>query len=217
MARDYGGKRRVVRQKSNLPQQLFWMLASFLGGYLAATVFDFTSLSSWVNTHILAKTKDTPKSTVVAKQPEPPKPKFEFYTLLAKDKKTNPVAPTATPSVTATVKQPIQSPVVTAKVSQESPISPIAENKSALPNTMNVRGNYLIQVASFKNRAEADRMKAALTLKGFDVRVVATLQQQVNWFRVIVGPFNSRTEAEKTQLTLVRNERIRGMIRKMDA
>ncbi|WP_051131967.1 hypothetical protein [Legionella tunisiensis] len=53
MAKDYG--RRPSRQRSRAPKQVFWVLASFVVGYLAATVFDFTSLTTWINTQVLGQ------------------------------------------------------------------------------------------------------------------------------------------------------------------
>lgn len=221
MAKDYG-RRKPMRQKSSAPKQLFWVLASFLCGYLTATVFDFTSLSSWVNTNILAnRNGEKPQAQAVAKQAELPKPKFEFYTLLAKDRSAQP--PLNRPTAPVQAKPagqpalPTAAPTPLASNRQQQPAT-VAVTESKPVATANLsKGSYLIQIASFKNRQDAERMKAALTLKGFDVNVAMTSQQQVNWFRVIVGPFNSRMAAEKVQLALAQSERIQGMIRKMEA
>jgi cell division protein FtsN len=203
MTKGYG--RRPIRHAgSSSTKSLFWMLTSFLCGYLTAAVFDFASLSSWVRANLLTKqNKEKAKVHVVAKQAElPPKPKFEFYTLLAKDK--GALVPLKQPTASEQMK-PKTLQTATAAVSESS--APLAENSS--------KESYLIQIASFKNRQDAEHMKAELTLKGFDVRIVNTSQQQGNWFRVIVGPFNSRLSAEKAQLALMQSEHIKGMIRKM--
>lgn len=225
MAKDYG-RRRTTRQKSSLPKQLFWLLASFLGGYLTATVFDFTSLNSWINTHILTKHPSEKQTEVTIKEPALPKPKFEFYTLLAKDgskpltaaQQTRPVAsqPTVTATTTATVKLNSSQPSILAAPPPAVNAVVVAEAKP-ISITGSSKESYLIQIAAFRNRQDAEHMKATLILKGFDVKVSATSPQQDAWFRVTVGPFNSRVAAEKTQLNLAQNERIKGMIRKMDA
>ena len=223
MAKDYGRK-RSMRQKSSAPKQLFWILASFLCGYLTATVFDFTSLSSWVNANILTKHQEQKAPAPTApKQAELPKPKFEFYTLLAKDR-TSPAAPATRPTTAATV--PIQTkPAGQAVATTATSATTTNQLAGALANAdnkaaalaKNSKDAYLLQIASFRNKQDAERMKAALTLKGFDVTVSPSTQQQITWFRVIVGPFNSRMAAEKVQLTLAQSERIKGMIRKMEA
>jgi cell division protein FtsN len=233
MAKDYG-KRRPIRQKSNAPKQLFWILASFLAGYLTATVFDFTSLSTWVNANILAK-RHEPKSQAQAqaqvaakeKEPELPKPKFEFYTLLAKGGNAPVVVPSPKPIASVPTK-PVSPPavavgnaaVVPTKQEPASTRSPatvaVTESKPLAPANLS-KDSYQIQIASFKRRQDAEQMKAGLTLKGFDVSVVGVSQAQGTWFRVIVGPFGSRTAAEKAQLSLAQSERVKGMIRRMDA
>ncbi len=222
MAKDYGTRRPAKRRNSSSPKQLFWLLATFLCGYLAATVFDFTSLSSWVNTNILTKKKlGKPQAQVVAKEPDLPKPKFEFYTLLAKDRRNAtqtqlakiqpdllPIKPQSPQSPTVAAK-----PVTTASMAPKSPV--VADGKPVAQNSA-TKDSYLIQLAAFKNRQDAEHMKAALTLKGFDVQVVTSSPQHGNWFRVIAGPFSSRAVAEKAQISLAQNERIKGMIRRME-
>ncbi len=223
MAKDY--VRRPTKQKSSVPKQLFWMFASFLAGYLTATVFDFTSLTSWVNAHLLAKHHDgKPKVRVAAKEHELPKPKFEFYTLLAKEGHTPGSAPLAKPAAPSQTRLPTQpaaigtTPLVPTKqnggqISVKQPgTAAVVEGKPIAPT----KESYQIQIAALKSRHDAEQMKAALTLKGFDVNIVTTSQHHVNWFRVIIGPFNSRIAAEKAQLMLAKSEHARGMIRKME-
>ncbi|MBA3535993.1 MAG: SPOR domain-containing protein [Tatlockia sp.] len=216
MAKDYSSRRRPATRRSNAPKQLFWLLASFLCGYLAATVFDFTSLSSWVNANILTKKNGSkPQIQVAAKEPELPKPKFEFYTLLAKDHSVVAVAPVVKPQTPLAQLKPQSAAQSPATPAQSGKSVPVTDGKAVVQANPS-KDSYLIQVAAFKNRQDAEHMKAALTLKGFDVSVVATSQTQGNWFRVIAGPFSSRATAEKAQLNLAQNERIKGMIRKME-
>jgi cell division protein FtsN len=201
MTKGYG--RRPIRHARSSSKSLFWMLTSFLCGYLTATVLDFTSLSSWIRANLFTKqNKKKARVQVVAKQAElPPKPKFEFYTLLAKDK--GALVPLNQPTASGQMKPPVAKALPTSTVAVPDSTSQVGKD------------SYLIQIASFKNRQDAERMKAALTLKGFDVSIVNTSQQQGNWFRVIVGPFSSRLSAEKAQLALMQSEHIKGMIRKM--
>lgn len=224
MAKDY--VRRPTKRKSSVPKQLFWMFASFLAGYLTATVFDFTSLTSWVNGHLLTKHQNSkPKVRVAAKEPELPKPKFEFYTLLAKGGHTPSAVPLAKPTAPNQTRLPAQS--VATGAAPLAPTNPssgqisakqpgtvaVVEGKPVTPSSVS-KESYQIQIAAFKNRQDAEQMKAALTLKGFDVNIVTTSQHNVNWYRVIVGPFNSRIAAEKIQLLLAKSEHAKGMIRK---
>ncbi|MFA5959859.1 MAG: SPOR domain-containing protein [Tatlockia sp.] len=207
MAREYG---RRPGKKSRLPQQVVKLAFSFVCGYLTASVFDFTSLSAWVQSSMSKWQGKKPAVHVVVKEPELPKPKFEFYTLLAKDRNGQIQAVKTAPAPQA------KAAVDVAQTATTMPSIALAENK-ALSTELANKDGYHVQIASFKNRQDAESMKAGLVLKGFEVSVTTSVQQQVTWFRVIVGPFNSRAQAEKTQLALAQNERIKGMVRKNNA
>ena len=219
MARDYGRK-KSPRHRGSVSKQLLLVLVCFLFGYLSASIFDFTSLSNWVNTTLRAEHTVQTAKKPVPQQAALPKPKFEFYTLLAKERvetavpvttiAAHPVAATSTSSVAnlMVAKGPLGSPLPVSNVaSARPPSSPVVNNKNA----------YLVQVGSFKSKQEAERVKASLTLKGFLVNVSAVTQQKTNWYRVTIGPFASRPEAIKAQGAVARSEHIVGMIRKMDA
>ncbi|MGQ3888059.1 SPOR domain-containing protein [Legionella sp. CNM-1927-20] len=249
MAKDYV-KKRPVRQRRNVPKQLVTLLASFLCGYLTATVFDFTSLSAWINQHVL-KNKEVPvEKKKVAKQ-QVVKPKFEFYTLLAKDN--TPPGSTANRITVASAKNQqsslpqllpnsamqgaalqgagnVQQTQPQAVIGQRSPITSPAQlsnqqarqaaitidNKATLLAARHTKEAFLIQIAAFNRRQDAEHLKASLVLRGFDVTISPILKNNVNWYRVVVGPFPSRAEAEKAQLAVARSERMKGMIRKVD-
>lgn len=232
MARDYGRKGNT-RQKSNTPRQFLWILASFLGGYLAATVFDFASLTTWLNHNVLAEKQPVPsQAKPVARQADKPKPKFEFYTLLSKDSSapvtthrvppaiTARTAPPTTVAQTQTVNQSTgvqtlpkaltsgnQAQVV---VKESKPVPPVNTTAPA------ARQAYLVQLAAFNRREDAERLKALLALRGFNASISTVAQQRVNWFRVAIGPFHSLPEAEKAQANVARSERIKGIIRKFE-
>jgi hypothetical protein len=63
------------------------------------------------------------------------------------------------------------------------------------------------------SKADAEKMKALLSLKGFQVSVVIIEQQNLPRYRVILGPFSSREAAETARHTIAERERISGMIR----
>lgn len=91
--------------------------------------------------------------------------------------------------------------------------------KAATMDTQNTRvtsaqdkNTYWIQVAAFKGKTDAERLKVTLTLKGFDVKIRAIASQQGQWFRVLLGPYPSKNVAEKMQLAIAQNEHIQGMV-----
>lgn len=61
--------------------------------------------------------------------------------------------------------------------------------------------SFILQVATFKHPKQADRLKAELTLQGYDVQIVE-IQQRFKWYRVYVGPFEKQITAEKAQSKL---------------
>ncbi len=221
MAKDYGRK-RSSQHRGSVSKQLLLALTCFLSGYLSASFFDFASLIGWINAELLAGHVVQTASKPVPQQAQLPKPKFEFYTLLASDHvETTQPAPSGTQVVAAL---PLAAGTTTVPMpkNQLAPGPMQVTVVSAKPIPMSVpvtanKGSYLVQVASFKSRQEAERVKASLTLKGFMVNVTMITSQRVSWYRVIIGPFASRMDAQKAQVSVARSEHIMGMIRKMDA
>jgi cell division protein FtsN len=58
---------------------------------------------------------------------------------------------------------------------------------------------YTVQAASFKKAKDADQLVARLKQKGFPAyRTLGKVPQKGIWFRIRIGKYNSRTEANKT-------------------
>jgi len=232
MAKSYAGNRQARRQPQSSGRFVV-ALASFLCGYLVATVFDVASLSTWVSKNVLNQNSTTaaPTTRVAAKPAELPKPKFEFYTLLSKDNSapvsnraapatgTTTPAPNAAPAGAVLAQQkPAVNPAIQAAARQATQAVAVSESHPLKPvNKPNLaKGSYQIQIASFNRRADAEHLKASLLMRGFDVGVVPVSQRNMTWYRVIIGPFVSRGEAEKAQAVVARSERMQGMIRKVE-
>lgn len=63
---------------------------------------------------------------------------------------------------------------------------------------------YILQAGSFKNAADADRLRAQLILMGFDTKIEAVSVARGDlWHRVQVGPFVSRSKLAKARSTLI--------------
>ena len=118
--------KKNVGHSSSLSKQLLLVLISFTLGYLTASLFDATSLSTWVNKQLLAQQNIKPTDKPASKLAHLPPPKYEFYTLLTSDHH-------------EIVKQPLQTapatPVVaTAPAVAEVAVMPISVAK-ALPQS----------------------------------------------------------------------------------
>ena len=225
-------KKNTTRRRSNILGQLLLAAVFFIAGYISASLYDLTNLSAWVGTHLLAKTTSKMLIPTQEQANVAPKPKFEFYTLLANEQVAGSAPPTSSvqPTALAENSQPalplVKNTIAPAPAPLASPAAVVAANTVALQAPLpekklapivNNRDAYLIQVASFKSMSEAEHMKASLTMKGFDVNIAMVNQQRVNWYRVIIGPFASREQAQQMLVTFARREHITGMIRKMDA
>ncbi len=117
-------------------------------------------------------------------------------------------ATTTTPNAPATT-EPVASLVTipdTAAPAAATPTPAPAPTPRAAPNKTEQLSGYMIQMASLKNYAEADRLKAQLAMQGFDVYIQTTTLnsgQTVN--RVVMGPYGSRQVALQQQAQLQKN------------
>ncbi|MGM9454864.1 SPOR domain-containing protein [Legionella bozemanae] len=245
MTKEYGN-RRSSRSRSRAPHQLLVSTFTFLLGYLTASFFDIETVSHWVNSQVLAhqEIKKEPAKPESQRAVIPPKPKFEFYTLLTNEKVPSSQAnansaPSAQPAANAAAPANAAVSASTAAASASTPtlkttsVNATSAATSARTNTSNAqqhpaainrtfaaktasstdRGKFLVQVASFKARKDAEQMKGTLILKGFSVYIIPVSHAtKGNWFRVVVGPYPNRALAQQAQMVLARNEHLNGMV-----
>lgn len=107
--------------------------------------------------------------------------KFEFYSLLKQE--------TSKAMGSKKPKEAHQSATAVATVEKKASLQPD-------------RNQYLLQVASFRQQSDADRLKAELTLKGFDVRISPFVNEDRTWYRVKIGPFNTLSSVKEARSTL---------------
>jgi hypothetical protein len=70
-----------------------------------------------------------------------------------------------------------------------------ADTASAPPRP----SQYLLQAGSFKQAEDADRRRAELILLGLDANVEAATTDNGQWYRVYVGPFESRSRLQSAR------------------
>ncbi len=196
-------KKRSTKIRGFLKQMTLLLLV-FLLGYMTASVEHGTHLKQWFmvqwfDQHVSA-------ASFSAQQAALPRPKFEFYTLLARESGDQ-------------VKQPLLAAV---KSAVSAPAQELSEKMVAVntikDNSVNtkVKETYLVQLASFRHLHEADRLKALLVIKGFPVSIASTTQQGLPWYRVVMGPFTSKVQAQQAQTAFARSEHLTGMVRRVD-
>ena len=98
-------------------------------------------------------------------------------------------------SVAATPPSPAAPPVARppASPNQAPPAEPAATTFSS--GTVSFR----VQVGSFRQMTEADRLRASLTLSGFDPTIDTRNTAEGTWHRVTLGPFKGRAAAERAK------------------
>lgn len=197
MAKDFKRSKKPQRSRRGTSPWLL-VFAAFFCGYLSGSVLDVSQLGGWLNARIAQVQQNKTEPQTLATQAKLPKPKFEFYTLLTQNETTPSVQ-----SPKAALLHPPAAPSVTAK-------RPLAQQKK-------IKANFVVQLASFHQKKDAEQMKAELILKGFSATIESINRQNRQWYRVVMGPFSDRIEAEKAQVAVARSAHTMGLVRKMNA
>jgi cell division protein FtsN len=126
----------------------------------------------------------------------------------ATDAAVGPVVGAASPAKTAAVSPAPAAPTVPAKPSgSNDPLGDLAKArasaKAELPKTSTGSGvdpfSYFIQVGAFRTPEDAEQQRAKLSLLGFQAKVSEREQYGRTVYRVRLGPFDKKDEADKTK------------------
>lgn len=63
-------------------------------------------------------------------------------------------------------------------------------------------GTYILQAGSYKNFADADRVRAQLALQGVESKVQKVTVESDSWYRVRIGPFSNLDQLNHTRARL---------------
>ena len=75
-----------------------------------------------------------------------------------------------------------------------------------LPQTTNSsERRYIMQCGSFRSNADAERLRAQIGMNGFQARINKTSEQNGIWYRVQIGPYTSKRQADSDRHQLERN------------
>lgn len=183
MTRDFAKKNRPPQRRAKPKSQVPGWVWLFTGAVLGAFVMFLVYLKDLPPTE---STTDENKAMARLLEPESetdsetttPKPRFDFYKLL---KESEVIVPATEPERQQLPSGQAQTPADT----QE----------------------YILQVGSFRNSADADRLRAQLILLNLDARTEqVTLQNEQVWHRVLVGPFTNQSHLASARSTLVSND-----------
>lgn len=103
------------------------------------------------------------------------------------------------PAQPAPVQQAQPKPAATAAAKSNQAVKPTV-SQTAQSKTVEVR--YWIQVASFSTKLKAEDMQRMLAEKSLTSYLVSSVVNGKTWYRVRIGPFNSKTDAERWLSTI---------------
>ena len=137
--------------------------------------------------------------------PPPPKPIFNFYTLLPEMEVVIPEE-----EISEGLKQPTPPVRMAAPVEEAKPAVAAKPPKPVVPAVATTTkqakppaGSYYLQVGSFKNGTQAERFRAELALQGMQTNIqTVTINNKDTYHRVRVGPFYSFDALDKTRQKL---------------
>lgn len=180
MAKDYAHKGNGGRQTSGggMPGWI-WLLVGIALGFAGAAGYYITRPAA--DTHAAADAADKDKPDGKKKIAIPPKEasRFTFYELLPN----------------------LEVPIPKDALKQPAPAVPGTSQQPASG------ARYLIQVGSFKERAEADQQKANLALLGIESRIEkVTIDNDQTWYRVRIGPERDQRRVETILARLEEND-----------
>ncbi|SDK38621.1 SPOR domain-containing protein [Microbulbifer yueqingensis] len=188
-------RRNASRRSSNAgkPAWVWFVLGNFVGGFAVFMIF--------------LNQLDTDRPGKGARQQEAPaaeragddgrSPKFDFYTLLQENEVAVP------PPKTKKLVRPERAPAESGSSKDEPPreIAVREERPAAEPGLV-----YILQAASFRDPAEADKLRAQLVLSNLDVKVETATDSRGTWHRVLIGPYQSRSRVARAREILAEHQ-----------
>jgi cell division septation protein DedD len=112
-----------------------------------------------------------------------------------------------------TLKEPIAPVAAVAKPPAPEPaVAPAVRNTRAVPSNEPSGGGYVVQVAAVKARSEADTIAKRLQSKGFPSFVTSPSAGAARVYRVRVGKYTDRREAESVARRLEKEEQFKPWI-----
>ena len=79
------------------------------------------------------------------------------------------------------------------------PLGDLAKAKAAATSTAAEPFSYFVQVGAFRTPEDAEAQRAKLSISGFEAKVSEREQSGRAVFRVRVGPFDKREDADKAK------------------
>ena len=189
MARDYKSRAHPKPKKTQTPGWV-WFITGLLVGLFAAGL-------AWLK--LAPPMGDRQRPQTAASQPKqaapkpkkeqkplPPKPRFDFYTVL--------------PEMEVVVPEPEPEPAPAKET--RKPSAPAVAERTRTTGTA-----YMLQMGSFRKYEDADRMKARLALLGIEAEIQkVNINNQDVFHRVRSGPYHSSQQVNRLRARLRQNK-----------
>lgn len=183
--RDYKHSGRK-KQKPALPGWVWLLSGLAIGLFVALLVYlkDAPTPEKVTATPSISVSKGTQDTREVRRSdaeeiPPPPKPRFDFYTLL---------------------------PELEVVVPEEEVSGQATTPREAKPKVITEDGRFILQAGSFRKFEEADRLKASLALLGVQAHIQEVEVNDDTWHRVRIGPIASLAEINDIRSRLKAND-----------
>ena len=196
MARDYKSRATPKPKKKQTPGWV-WFFTGLLVGLFSSGLI-WLKFAPQETDHTVVNRQSSPsppaqpqKSRETKPRDEkslPPKPRFDFYTVL--------------PEMEVVVPEPEPEPPQAPKPTAQKPVSP------GTAATVTGSGTaYMLQMGSFRRHGDADRMKANLALLGIQAEIQkVVINNQDTYHRVRSGPYHSSQQVNKIRSQLQKNK-----------
>ncbi len=151
---------------------------------------------------------DQPGADSLVKTAEAPRQPFtaETAAVRAAPARPEPPPPAPIPTPARTTQKPTASAAPPARKPTPKPAA--AATASAAPTAPTDRGGFLVQVAAYQREGDATTVSDRLKRKGYPAFVTTATTSAGTWFRVRVGSFDTRAEAQTMATRLKREEQL---------
>jgi cell division protein FtsN len=187
MARDYRARPSTRSRRGNRGSGFFWFVTGVVVGAFGVGL-------AWT-------LQDAEQAAPLQAAPEPArqptaKPRFDFHTIL-------PEMEVVVPDEELAAKPPPIPPKPQKPDPAAHPTQPAEAQTQTTPPAAD--GSYLLQVASYRNVSEAERLKAQLALIGMQTQIQqVTINGKDTYHRVRAGPYRDKDAANQARAQLSR-------------
>lgn len=211
-------KQRPKFKKKRSENRLWWLVIFLIVIFIFGLIF----LKQQANKSPTHKEEKKPQNSVAVtkKSSAPAQPRFDFYTLLpsaqvatsensqAKQNNTPPENQTFTDTTGKKSKAHISgektTPISATTPTTQAEISALEEKQLAqeLDAAIKAAPTYAIQLGVFKDYMLADEQRAQFLMAGIDVKLKSVTKNNATRYRLWLGPYKSRAQAEQMQQKL---------------